>query len=285
MPLLSDNPDIRHRYTHTFGDVAARYNDLTTGKAIPYDDVMSTKVYEWREDTRTGWSGASAAEMREWISNGYEPDIPFDPPIVVPTENTTTHVGSWTDDPLGEFDQVLYDLAEPECYYQEEQRRFLGGIVVRVETTFASTVKATVPAAYGQWCAAVVKAIMAKGYDVNLTVFRVSRDMYGREVGPTLDEVILKKFGEPVSFRDFSAMFSPGGYRHLMFLSYLMTAEANGYKPNRSFSRSLTDDHKWGMNWDADTRTLEFQCHRRASSYEVFPSDDMTRQFQTLSFD
>jgi hypothetical protein len=81
-------------------------------------------------------------------------------------------------------------------------------------------------------------------------------------------------------FREWSALFSPIGFRHLVFCAMAAPQDMDTDNPPRvPGSLGIPYSPEWKVTFDAAERRLSFLTNCRSNT---FPTEDMERQLQEL---
>ena len=185
----------------------------------------------------------------------------------------------WSDDPEGEFDYDTYLLGETECYRTRRKRKHRGGVRVEVAMSFSCNIRAQVIAEYGQFVADVLGTIQGMGSDVEVSIVQSGAHMYRETLRDTTEiEIVVSRFGEQVMIREWSALFSPGGFRHLVFAGMALPERTADRHINAGWG--MPQHREWSVKFEDDSRTLKISCDSRSSS---FPRDRMESQMRELA--
>lgn len=179
-------------------------------------------------------------------------------------------------DEEGENVDVCAALAgDDEPFFQWEDIPHKPGIKIVAELAFLGTTNVRVIGEYGAWLAGLIANLEGEGVDVELDIALPSeRGLVDNDPRSANQMIIrVKRAGEVRDFTDYSALFSPGGFRLLGFCARAMACQEWGVKCSSGFGHSL--NREWGVAWDDSERTL--YVTRPATPYE-FPADQMTAE-------
>lgn len=258
-------------------ELTVTYRELFEGARIPVGARLREHVEEWKSGNKEGWSGANGKEMIDFLKHGYQFEATVDPDKLpfVPYERPRMR---YTDDPEGEYDHDLYMNGETEHFLTKPKRQSLIGIRLRIEYTFAWTVNAETIANYAKWVGTVVQSLQARGYDLEIEVVSHSQSVYTQSHDIDESRIRVSKFGERVMPYDWSAIFSPGGYRHLMFLAYMLPGEDKSLNMTPTAGLGGTLQSAWDIKWDPKEREIRFVVNQRG---DTFPAEEMTKRFES----
>jgi hypothetical protein len=252
---------------HTdFMSVAQTYKRVLEGEYDgPNRKVAAMERESWRRATDEGWHGASAQTMLDWIDNGY-----VVPGMDLPNMSRSAPRSAWKLDEEGEI-QVDLALSGFDLFcVNRKPRKRQPGIRLDIELAVLGVTTPETLAGYAEWIGRLIYGMQDRGIALDVNV--VSRC---HNIGPGLDSdvtVSVATAGKRTDFKAWSAILSPGGFRHLIFCSRLMNADHNG---RQIMGMGGSYGQKWGVEYDPKTRTMTVRC--RASSSR-FPTDEMNRQ-------
>lgn len=257
---------------YPWADVIRAYTLATSGEWEPTGQLAEL-ARSWADADDGSFYGANSETVRDWLRNGYT--VPRLPDHVPLPYADLSHKPRWrrNDDPAGEFQYDEFANGETDYYAKRDGRISKAGINVEIGITFVCSTKAKVVAAYSEWCGAAITAIRAQGFDVAISfVTRVESLVPGEDRNDV--HIIVNSFGEVNLAQDYSVMFSPAGYRHLMFAACTLSDETESVgRVDSGLGRCISTD--WDVSWNAATRTLSFDTNQMGSTRE-FPAHDMT---------
>lgn len=170
----------------------------------------------------------------------------------------------------GELDLTLAWSGATDPYLDWEKRERKPGLRVNVEFSFNWRMPAATVAAFGKWVAETLAGLEQRGYDLEVTLDVTSTERPGF--------IRVKKENEASDFRNWSALFSPDGYRTLGLHSLHVIAGQNKERCAAGHGNSAWR-RAWGVSFDQDSRTLGIKLDYMA---EQFPADRMTEQLSNL---
>ena len=169
--------------------------------------------------------GVSHTEMVDYIRNGYEFPTSVDPSAIPMVEYEREH-SVLNDDPLGEFQYDLYIAGDTDYYRNRPLKKNRAGIRLLLGFGWRAGTPARVIGDYGAWVGALIKALQAKGHDLEVCVYTRGDRRYISGSTPTSEHYVwLSKFGERIMPSTYSALFTPGAYRHFFFYYYGLEEE------------------------------------------------------------
>jgi hypothetical protein len=234
-------------------------------------DKAGTYQQRWK---KRDFYGATSDEMRRWLENGYPVQgLDVFPSDLVPKRKRRRIV--FTEDGEMQLDLVLAGFDYP--FLEWEKRPTKPGMSCVFETAFSAITQSEVIAEYQVWIARALQTLEINGYDLEVSVSLPASEVWNRG-GKVGIEIIVKRENEASDFASWSAMFSPGGFRHLGFTALMLTAD--------HFDRDVRGDlgipesfGEWKVTYDEETRILHTGVPRHPHS---FPEREMTDQLNAI---
>lgn len=271
MKVEIDKNKVVHSYVDWY-EVVQKYKSLFAG-----DEIMeSSHGKQWQKTLKEGYEqsfyGASSDEMLERLKKGYP--FPVSKLGNMPVVTYDRPRSRYTDDAEGEFDYDMFINGETDCFLSKPKRQSVGGIRMKVQIGFVARTPDRVITEYFAWVGKVIQAIQARGYDIELSVFNQNNKLYPNYRG-SYQNIRISKFGEKIMPKDWSALFSPGGHRHYMFLIYQWTGEQEDIAYSAGLGSS--EGKGWELEWDRKERMLTIHVNSMARE---FPAEHMTEQLE-----
>jgi hypothetical protein len=226
----------------------------------------------WTRGTRQSWNGCSADQMAGWLRTGFEsPEFPIGDQYIPKSESRHMIFAE-----EGELDLPLAWSGHDYPYLAWETRKSKPGIRMVVEFGFSGAVNNRTIAKYGAWCLGTLAGLETRGYDIELD-FCFTTTGQNSSVGPKsiihsdgsgahATRVRVKKEGELTDLTEFSALFSPGGYRILMFLATGIAADKIGARLDYAIGRCIS--HKTAIEYDENTSTLTVWANQMSDDFD-----------------
>lgn len=235
------------------------------------NEVLASWNYE------SGFIGCTPDEMLKRLHDGYDFD-PSTAPSSLPYVESYRKRPRYTDDPEGDYDYDLYINGETEYFLTKPKRESLIGLRLKIHYDFNCNVKVKFIAEYGQWIGSVVESLQKRGYDLEIMVMQSARNTYTNFNGSDQQMVRVSKFGERVMPRDWSALFSPGGYRMLLWLAMFLGADESGQKLSGGLGKA--QGKRFDITWEPKAREIEFHVNSTTVPSK-YPAEDMTKKFES----
>jgi hypothetical protein len=267
----------KHNNTQTYLDwyeIVGIYNDIAQNptKKRFKGRVLRDHISSWQEGGY--FYDAKMSDMVDRIRNGYEFDHRAAPASLPNVEYDRPRM-RYTDDPEGEYSHDLYITGETEHFLTKPKRKSVGGLRLRIQFNFSCGIGKDMIAEYTQWVGTVIQSLQARGYDLEIELYSEANGVYTntRKDG---HYIRVSKFGERVMPHSWSAAFSPGGFRHFMFLAYMWPEESEPVTACGSLGMPL--GRKYDITWEPKERIINIETN---SHSENFPIDDMTKRFES----
>jgi hypothetical protein len=225
------------------------------------------------------WHDFSAAELRQWIADGYTPSNTIDVPMLPPVQDKRRM--RFIDD----GDEFHADLAMSGAdYYTSSmtQRKHVPAINIEAGIMFSGSTSGRIVNEYTMWLAQVCYSLETVGISCELTIDFPSwsgvNDSHSRSgVGTCYHQVVrVKKASEGVGFDSWSAMVSPAALRNFGFGLIDMHADSLGLKPSPTKGRGMQDRREWKVEYHSDRKTLVIENNYMGPT--SFPEASMTTQ-------
>lgn len=259
-------------FTIEFAEVRSRWLALVAGTQKPWGRTLSRLLSQWQREGH--WIGCTIEQMKGWLASGYTTEALSG---AFAQYNRTSPRRKLRFDEEGELQADLAMSGFDQPFLQWERRPRKPGLAVNIELSSSGSTDAKVIAAYTTWVAQMLLRFETEGYDLEVNVTNTVRGLYGNRSEVDQTRVRVKRENEAADFTNWSAMFSPGGLRMLMFSAKCVGGEVKGMDVSSGLGGPIGTAYE--CTFDADTRTLTVMCPRTASE---FPAADMTAQLERL---
>lgn len=224
------------------------------------------KEFPTGEDTADDFKFFTRGQMNRWVTKGYETDairgLAGLPPIREKRRTVFVEDG----------DELHVDRAlngEDNFMSVDTKREVIPGVRLNIELD-ASAGSSIMLRDYQRWIAQTIYALETSGVDCEVNIFTLSRNLFAGQSSTCRQVVRVKKFGVTADFAGFSAMFSPGAFRGIMFGLFSMHADRQRLA-FRSYGSGVTN--AWGCRFNPEGNSIDVACHWTASE---FPRDLMS---------
>jgi hypothetical protein len=262
-----------------FLDIKDKFLSVLDG--IPgYDsgvNVNNWKRYHsmWSESKNSDWSGATGEDMRAWISRGFHVEGLRNVGIDIHPERMRRKL-KYSEEGEMQIDLMLSGFDYP--FLEWEKREKKPGMRIDIGLCFNAHIDVKVIAAYSKWIAQALYAIELQGIDAEVNLAMVTRGTYRSRPILTRTLIRVKKENEASDFTNWSAMFSPAGFRMLGFTAFNEIGDRNGWEALSSLG-SAEGSNSWNVGWDEESRILRISEDQRGS---VFPAEIMSDKLRAI---
>lgn len=213
------------------------------------------------EDKADNFKFFTRGQMNRWVTKGYETDaikglggLPAFRPkrrTIFVEDGDELHV-----------DRVLN--GEDNFMSVDTKRDVIPGVKLNIELD-ASAGSSEMLRDYQRWIAQTIYALETSGVDCEVNIFTLSKNLFSGQGERTCRQVVrVKKFGATADFAGFSAMFSPGAFRGIMFGTFSIHADRQGLSL-RGYGSGVTN--AWGCRFNPATNSIDVACHWTASTF------------------
>jgi hypothetical protein len=280
---LSDDEKVNGRLESTFAlsDVKDELRRVLDGNYSQFQNQESAgyRAYKLSDSDSIAnpsrWHGYTKDEMLEWLKIGYRADAFQDiHEIAPPLRKRRKYI--YADEGEMQIDLVLSGFDFP--FRQWTKRENVPGLSIDVSMAFSAHVSESVIGAYQKWIARAVYTLETEGIDLDINVINTVTGIFPDDGGkPVVTRINVKRENEATDFANWSVMFSPGGFRGLMFLAKCMHARKRGTYALTGLGRPQGE--AWDLKFNPDTRQITIVNHARASN---FPADEMQEKLYAI---
>lgn len=253
----------------TYEDLKDTYFRVVRGDRVCKNEsnhrYLNTMRSEWEKDG--SFYGATSAQVIEWLQKGYQqPGLNLEPPVEPIRERRRLRFAE-----EGELQLDLMWSGHDTPFLEWDFQEIMPGMRVDVRVNFQAGTRVEVITAYYSWVLRALVALETAGIDLEVGISTNTEGLYSNSRQKQYGFCQVKKEGQQTDFLSWSPIFCPGGFRHLMFLSYFMCAEQFGRVVQSGLGHGI-NMKGWDITFDHDKRTLHFNC--AWSPYE-FPQEEM----------
>lgn len=255
-----------------FGEVTERYRKVWDSG----DHMIGGWRASWtRTGKRGGFYGATMEQMIGWLDNGYRSET-FD---ISNIESLTQdrRRSTWDEDD-GElfFDRVLNGDDQP-FRRARKVKETKSGITINVMFSLNCGVDTDVIERYARFVLTTIAGIEANGHDTEIFITNPLDHLYTNRDAPRsiTARFRVKRFGELSDFTAWSCLFSPGGFRHIVFCGLGLSAEKNGWTCGQGLGTPRGSSKGWDVSYEDGI--LSFDCP--PGPYN-FPEEEMMRKLK-----
>lgn len=264
-------------HTLNFAELKQTYFEAIDKKRVCKNQSNQSHVMDlvrsW--DRHDHFYGPSSAQMREWLHKGYQqPGLVLDPPIEPVRKRRRVIYGE-----EGELQIDLMYSGHDYPFLDWTKRETMPGMHCKIHANFQAGTRVDVIAEYYRFVLRSLIALEGSGVDLEIWLTSYSVDLFSRSNKALESNVQVKKEGEQTDYLGWSPMLSPGGYRHLKFLHYILASDAHGLVANSSLGRGVNQSQPWEIAYDPEERILSFKCPYHPHD---FPEKEMEMQLRTV---
>lgn len=256
-----------------YAELAKAYKDFQTDPMAVYRHEKNRSPGESRNAAihNASWSGCTVQEMNMWISDGYRISGLSDIQSLIPAKPRRKLVYG------EEGDELLLDVAwegSDTPFIEWEKRNRKPGLSVEIGMVFSAATDSRLIAEYQTWVARALQTLDENGVDMEVNlVIKTSGANDERYSGKEKLNIRVRKAGEAADFSSWSAMFSPGGFRHLGILGIGIMVDKQGGRISHGYG-SPRQHGSWDVMYDPERNVLVIgECSRGP-----FPQVEMTEK-------
>lgn len=268
----------------------AYFRGVEKGMSWPSQPSMGRRLWRYnrepyKQHTEGGggqenWEGGTPSQTLQWLRHGYHaPQFAHSADIV---PRSIKRRNSWNVDD-GDIDIARLVAGRDDYYLGTTKRESKPGLHVQLEYAFAWTVSSETIEAYGAWIAGFLASLEASGYDLVVDVWMPlnavfkDQDRFESDQHRTNILIRVKRQNEVSDFTEWSALFSPTGYRHLGFTAIAVAGDKVDRRIAPYFGQTVTGK-SWGVDYDRDDQTVMITVNQRAGGGDAFPVDKLNQQ-------
>lgn len=228
------------------------------------------------------WNGGSFGQTLDWLRDGYSaPEFAHSAEYVPMAEKKRP---TWNEEPDGDLDLGRLYGGYDDPYLVPADQDKMPGLRVMIEFAFACGVTTETIQQYGAWVAGLLGSLESSGYDLTVDLWIPLDKLFVGSKGRDNVLVRVKRENEVSNFHEWSALFSPTGYRHLGFCAKLVAGDKIKTKAVDHLGMTL-GGYSWGLDYEKDESILKIHVDQRGSHYyggDAFPKDKLTKQAQEI---
>jgi len=273
------NPNFKREIVIDWDEIRETYFKIRGGERHPQSASAFLHNLPTTQREADLFYGATGEQMDEWLHNGFTSDEIQGADLYV----KDIHLPEQIWDEEGENVDVCAALSgDDEPFVEWEDLPSKPGIRVVAELAFLGGTQPSVIAEYGAWLAGALANLEGEGVDVELDVAHPSaQNLVENDSGSSNQMIVrIKRAGEVRDFADYSALFSPGGFRILGFTARFIACQKWGVTCSSGFGRST--NRSWDIDWDPTDRTLYITRPAQPSN---FPAEMMTAKLAEVMGD
>lgn len=262
--------------TLDFADVAAAWKGFLDGSmsmSAKNRPAVATQIVVW--ESMPEFTGMERAEMARILDQGYRV-----PGMKLKGRNTRQRRKLRYSEEAGEFQYDRAEIGEDLIYIDRTPRKNAQRAVkLEIELAVRADTPASVLGDYAIWLGKLITGLEGGGFQTQVDVVSRCRGLVIGSRAQFDTHIRVKSFGKRGSKRSWSALLSPGGFRHLVFCARMLGCEQAGVQCSPGMGASFGPT--WDLNWDRKQRKLTVKC---AATTGRFPADEMDRKLAQIKF-
>lgn len=255
-----------------FSDLRDVYENASSGKfsdfKLPNNQNLIAKHSEkWQNG---GWYGATTPDVIRWLKNGFAVEGLRNVNPEFSQDRDRRRI-RYTEEGELQLDLLLSGFDYP--FQEWEPRQATPGLRLDIELVFNANISEKTIAEYAHFVGQAVYSFEDLGYDLEINLVMPIQDSV-RGWGRSDFNIRVKRENARTNFTDWSALFSPGGFRHLGFTTII----ALGDRENANVDSSLGSARPsgWGVTFDAENRVLRI-CNADQAGFPRLQMEDQLR--------
>jgi hypothetical protein len=276
------DPKVMDSHTFDYRELTEAWNAFRADPMAVYrnpENASSGRALSSDWKGSGGWVGCTEAEMSEWISRGYRVEGLQGVTSLLPAKPRRKLRFS------EEGDELHIDLAwagVDEPFSEWEKRVSKPGLSVEIFMTFSAAFPTKTVNAYQRWIARALQTLDENGVDMEVNIVNRVRNANLDSPGEiTNTKIRVRKPGEAADFSNWSAMFSPGGYRMLGIMSTGIHVDRSGGRVSGGYGRPQ-DYGSWEVAYDPERNVIVIGNHNDPWGNTEFPEHEMTEKLQSV---
>lgn len=260
--------------TLDFADVASGWRGLLDGSlklSAKQTPIVAAGTGIWRD--LPSFTGMTRSEMDDALTNGYS----VAGERLAGSKHRRKRRNFFSEEE-GEIQMDRLMACEDAFLLNREPRKRQRGVKLEVELAVRAETPASVLTDYALWLSKLISSLEDSGFQTQIDV--VSRCRALTSAARQVDTHIrVKQFGTRGSRKTWGALFSPGGFRHLVFAARVLACERLGIQGKPGFGASFGPE--WDLSFDPKQRRLIVKC---AAMTSRFPVEEMDRKLAQIKF-
>lgn len=269
-------------------DVKDRYiRSVELGESWPSQPAMDETLrkfhkqfaYNEKSENSDKWYGGTPHETIEWLKYGYYSREILHSAEYVPLA-LKDHV-SWSDED-GEADISRLIGGYDDFYLGISKQIRKPGVRVLIEMSFVWSTSTETIRQYGAWIAGLLQSLEATGYDLTIDIWIPVDEVFEDDAPGIRTHTLIrvKQENEISNFTEWSALFSPAGYRHLVFTAQCVAGDKIGKRVNYLLGHTI-GGRTWSCQYDNESSTLKITVDQRPTDMfggDPFPKELLNKQ-------
>lgn len=264
------------RRVFQFHEIRNMFRDFVKSPASVYSAQNAEKGKTLAGHWKDSWSGCTDTEMAAFLADGYRVSGLSEISSLSPARPQRRVIFG------EEGDELLVDLAlngDDAPFVEWEKRNTKPGLTVELHVNFNSHYPAATIMQYQRWIARMLKTLDENHIPMDVTL--IMNSVRASATNPSVKHqtvIQVRKAGEAIDFANWSAMFSPGGFRILGIMAIGAHVDRTHEKIGMGYGSS-EDYGAWTVAYD-DVRNVMVVGNDGRDT--TFPEFDMTEKLRSV---
>lgn len=275
-----DDKSEGYKFAMPFSALRESYRRLTESNDVSHFNLSHSRATarRLREEVwieMAEWVGCTISQVQEWLANGFTVEglAGIDPSLIPAKPKRRLRYAE-------EGDEMLIDLVMmgvDEHFVTVDRKPGKPGLRVEIMMAFSSSVDPQLVIEYERFAARMLQTFDEHHIDVEIDLINQTTKL-SRESNENVwtTAIRVKNAGEASDISSWSAMFSPGGFRQLVFLSKIHHCDAIGHSINFHLGYPVTTS--FDVLYNEETNTLRLTN----ANGGTFPEYEMTQKLQRV---
>lgn len=218
------------------------------------------------------WEGGSGAFTLGVLENGFHSPAFTANPARIPQAQKRR--GKWNPH-AGRPSGFKLQVGDPNFRKRRVRQSRKPSIRVKVQAAWSGAVNVQDIAAYGACVAGLLRSLEQQGFDLTVDLWICLDRLFSDRTGSGQREnvyVRVKRSGQRADFTEWSGVFGPTGYRHLIFTAKCVAADKLGLRATSSLGGCIRS--AYGITYDRAAGEIEITCSQNGS----FDADSFRQQ-------
>lgn len=254
-------------------DTHSEYEKDENGNPIKYQDSFGKWKFRMKEVPEYL---ASGADISYWFVNGFRSEEFENLAERVPAALQSRP--SWSDEE-GDIDLGRMAGGWDDFYLGIQERPTKPGVRMQIEMSFASGVQQKTIEQYGAWVNSLLGSMEAYGIDMVIDIWVPVRNVFMDDRGIDQTNFLLrvKNANEVSDFTEWSILFSPAGFRQVMFTAMCVAGDKIGKRVNGSYG-NVIGGRTWDLKYDPEESVVRITANPLAGGHEAIPFEALTKK-------
>lgn len=271
------------RYVIPYADLRTAFHKFLEDPTAVHGEQNRNQARRLSRNIRNEyWVGCTVEQMKDWIAHGYR--VPGLDEIVSLIPGKPRRRLRYLED----GDELLLDLAwtgSDTPFVEWEKRIMQPELNVEIRMVFDSEFPVETIKEYQLWVARALQTLDENNVNMNVLIVMPTIQLTNERFSTCYETCVqVRQQGEAADFSNWSAMFSPGGFRMLGIVAIGTHAEIRGEElyvgPKHGSYGTPLAYGDFTVAWDEETQTILIGDTENAEA--PFPEFEMTSKLQAI---